>query len=238
MILTDLTIAGRARKVLLQAPKNGFFYVIDRLTGELISAQPYVNVTWATHVDLKTGRPVETPEARYGSKGARLSPSAVGAHHWPPMAFNPREGLVYFPGQETSMLYQNVATFDFKEGQWNTGTQLGAAGAAAAVAAAPAPPGRRGFVVAWDPVANKERWRIDFNPSGGALSTAGQLVFIGDNGGTFMALDPATGKALWQHKLMAGIATPVTYELDGTQYVAVMSGIAGGKVFAFTLDGK
>ena len=87
-------------------------------------------------------------------------------------------------------------------------------------------------------MANKERWRIEFSPSGGALSTGGHLIFVGDNGGTFMALDPATGKTLWEHKLMAGIATPVTYELDGKQYVAVMSGIANGKVFAFTLDGK
>ena len=108
MILADLTIGGTPRKVLLQAPKNGFFYVLDRLTGELLSAQPFTTVTWATHIDLKTGRPVETPEARYGAKGARLSPSAVGAHHWPPMAFNPTTGLVYFPGQDTSMVYQNV----------------------------------------------------------------------------------------------------------------------------------
>jgi quinohemoprotein ethanol dehydrogenase len=240
MILADLTIGGRPRKVLLQAPKNGFFYVIDRLTGELLSAEPFTTVTWATHIDLKTGRPVETPEARYGAKGSRLSPSAVGAHHWPPMAFNPATGLVYFPGQDTSMVYKNVDSFTFQEGQWNTGTLLGGA-AAAAIAAAPAPPpspGRRGFFLAWDPVANKERWRIEFSPSGGALSTGGNLIFVGDNGGTFMALDPATGKTLWQHKLMAGIATPVTYELDGKQYVAVMSGIANGKVFAFTLDGK
>ena len=236
MILTDLTLDGRQRKVLLQAPKNGFFYVIDRLTGELLSAQPFTTVNWATHIDLKTGRPVETPEARYGAKGSRLSPSAVGAHHWPPMAYNPSTGLVYFPGQDTAMVYQNVEKFDFQEGQWNTGTARGAAGAA--VAAATQIPGLRGFFVAWDPVANKERWRIEFRPSGGALSTAGQLVFVGDNTGAFMALDPATGKTLWEHKLMTGIATPVTYELDGKQYVAVMSGVNGGKVFAFTLDGK
>ena len=136
MILADLTIGGRPRKVLLQAPKNGFFYVIDRLTGELLSAQPFTNVNWATHIDLKTGRPVETPDARYGAKGSRLSPSAVGAHHWPPMAFNPTTGLVYFPGQDTSMVYKNVDTFTFQEGQWNTGTLLGGA-AAAAIAAAP-----------------------------------------------------------------------------------------------------
>ena len=237
MILADLTINGKPRKTLLQAPKNGFFYVLDRLTGELLSAQPYVTVNWATHIDLKTGRPVETPEARYGAKGARLSPSAVGAHHWPPMAFNPKEGLVYFPGQETNMLYQNTPTFEFEEGRWNTGTARGAAGAAVAAATSPAP-ASKGFFVAWDPVANKERWRIDFMPSGGALSTAGQLVFVGENPGTFMALDPATGKVLWQHKLAMGIATPVTYELDGKQYVAVMSGIRDGKVYAFTLDGK
>jgi quinohemoprotein ethanol dehydrogenase len=235
MILADLTIDGKPRKVLLQAPKNGFFYVLDRLTGELISAQPYATVTWATHIDLKTGRPVETPEARYGAKGARLSPSAVGAHHWPPMAFNPTTGLVYFPGQDTSMVYRTSEKFDFKEGQWNTGTTLGgAAGAAAAGATAP-PPQRKAFFVAWDPVANKERWRIDFNPSGGALSTAGQVIFVGENGGRFMALDPATGTTLWETKLMTGIATPITYELDGVQYVAVMSGVANGKVFAFKL---
>ena len=237
MILADLTINGTPRKTLLQAPKNGFFYVLDRLTGELLSAKPYVTVNWATHIDLKTGRPVETAEARYGAKGSRLSPSAVGAHHWPPMAFNPKEGLVYFPGQETNMVYQNTQTFEFEEGRWNTGTARGAAGAA--VAASPTPlPSSRGFFVAWDPVANAERWRIDFSPSGGALSTAGQLVFVGDNSGILLALDPATGRTLWQHKLATGIATPVTYELDGKQYVAVMSGIRDGKVYAFTLDGR
>jgi glucose dehydrogenase len=134
------------------------------------------------------------------------------------------------------MVYQNTPTFEFEEGRWNTGTARGTAGAA--VAAATNIPGLKGFFVAWDPVANAARWRIDFRPSGGALSTAGQLVFVGENGGTFMALDPATGKTLWEHKLATGIATPITYELDGKQYVAVMSGISGGKVYAFTLDGK
>ena len=151
------------------------------------------------------------------------------------MAFNPATGLVYFPGQETSMVYRTSEKFDFQEGQWNTGTTLGGAAGAAAAGATATPPQRKAFFVAWDPVANKERWRIDFNPSGGALSTAGQLIFVGDNGGTFMALDPATGKTLWQHKLLTGIATPVTYELDGMQYVAVMSGVTNGKVFAFRL---
>jgi quinohemoprotein ethanol dehydrogenase len=258
MILADLTIDGRPRKVLMQAPKNGFFYVLDRLTGEFISAAPFTNVTWATHIDPKTGRPVETPEARYGKKGARLSPSPVGAHHWPPMAFNPATGLVYFPGQDTASNFQALDTFAFTPGQWNTGTRLGqAAGAAAAGAAAaggtasasasgtpppaatqaPAPlPGRRGFLVAWDPIAQKERWRNEFNPSGGVLSTASNLIFVGDGGGKLYALDAATGKALWEQQMLPGVATPVTYELDSKQFVAVLAGTGSGRVFAYALD--
>ena len=245
MILADLTINGKPRKVLMQAPKNGFFYVLDRLTGEFISAAPFANVNWATHIDPKTGRPVETPEARYGKKGARLSPSPVGAHHWPPMAYNPTTGLVYFPGQDTTSNFQLVDELAFKQGQWNTGTRLGqAAGTAATTgapgsAAAPAPaplPGRRGWFVAWDPIAQKERWRNEFNPSGGVLSTASNLIFVGDGGGTLFALDAVTGKALWEHKMLPGVATPVTYALDGKQFVAVLSGTGNGRVFAFALD--
>ncbi|MCC7126025.1 MAG: PQQ-dependent dehydrogenase, methanol/ethanol family [Acidobacteria bacterium] len=245
MILADLTIDGRPRKVLMQAPKNGFFYVLDRLTGEFLSAAPFAEVTWATHIDPQTGRPVETPQARYGAKGARLSPSPVGAHHWPPMAFNPTTGLVYFPGQETASNFQTTDAFDFKVGQWNTGTRLGqAAGTAAAAnapgsAAAPAPaplPGRRGFFVAWDPVAQKARWRIDFNPSGGVLSTASQLIFVGDGGGRFMALDATSGTALWEQQTLPGVATPVTYEIDGRQYVSVLAGTANGRVFTFAVN--
>jgi quinohemoprotein ethanol dehydrogenase len=235
MVLADLTIDGRPRKVLMQAPKNGFFYVLDRITGEFISAAPFVNVTWATHIDPNTGRPVETPQARYGKNAARLSPSPVGAHHWPPMAFNPATGLVYFPGQETSSVFQLAETFEFQVGRWNTGTRLGSS--RPTPVATPAPPAR-GFLVAWDPVAQKERWRIDFRPSGGVLSTAGNLVFVGDNTGQFKALDPATGKVLWERDLLTGIATPVTYELDGRQFVSVMSGTTKGRVFTFALDAK
>jgi PQQ-dependent dehydrogenase (methanol/ethanol family) len=234
MILANLTIGGRERKVLMQAPKNGFFYVLDRATGEFISAAPFASVTWATHIDPKTGRPVETPEARYGKKAARLSPSPVGAHHWPPMAYNPTTGLVYFPGQETSGVFQSVDAFDFKPGQWNTGTRLGSA--AANVASNPAPiPGIKAFLVAWDPVAQKQRWRNEFRPSGGVLSTAGNLIFVGDAGGTFHAFDPATGKALWQTTTLPGIATPVTYMVDGKQYISVLAGSSRGRVFTFAL---
>jgi outer membrane protein assembly factor BamB len=156
------------------------------------------------------------------------------------MAYNPTTRLVYFPGQDTASNFQAVDSFAFKQGQWNTGTRLGQNPAAAAAAAAPPPPaalpGRRGFLVAWDPVAQKERWRNEFNPAGGVLSTAGNLIFVGDGGGKFQALDPATGKVLWEHQTMPGVATPVTYELDGKQYVAVMAGTANGRVFSFALD--
>jgi PQQ-dependent dehydrogenase (methanol/ethanol family) len=234
MILANLTIDGRERKVLMQAPKNGFFYVLDRVSGQLISAAPFTTVTWATHIDPKTGRPVETPEARYGKKAVRLSPSPIGAHHWPPMAFNPSTRLVYFPGQDISSVFQSVDTFTFKSGQWNTGTRMGAN--AADVASNPAPiPGIRSFLLAWDPVAQKERWRNDFRPSGGVLSTAGDLIFAGDAGGKLHAFDPATGKSLWQGDVMAGVATPVTYVVDGKQYVSVLAGTAKGRVFTFGL---
>jgi PQQ-dependent dehydrogenase (methanol/ethanol family) len=233
MILANLTIDGRERKVLMQAPKNGFFYVLDRTTGAFISAAPYAKVTWATHIDPKTGRPVETPEARYGKKPARLSPSPIGAHHWPPMAYHPATGLVYFPGQETSSVFHNVEQFEFKPGQWNTGTRLGAS----AAKLEPAPmPEIRSFLVAWDPVAQTERWRNDFRPAGGVLSTAGNLIFVGDAGGKLYAFDPATGKALWEHEMLPGVATPVTYMIDGKQYVAVLAGANNGRVFAFALD--
>jgi PQQ-dependent dehydrogenase (methanol/ethanol family) len=233
MILTTLTIGGRERKVLMQAPKNGFFYVLDRVTGEFISAAPYAKVTWATHIDPKTGRPAETPEARYGKKPARLSPSPVGAHHWPPMAYNPVTGLVYFPGQETSSVFQNVEAFEFKPGQWNTGTRLG--GSATKLEPTPMPD-IRAFLVAWDPVAQQARWRNEFRPAGGVLSTAGNLIFVGDAGGRLHAFDPATGKALWEHEMLPGVATPVTYMVDGKQYVAVLAGANNGRVFAFALE--
>lgn len=235
MILADLILDGRPRKVLMQAPKNGFFYVIDRATGAFISAAPFAAVTWATHIDSTTGRPVEAPDARYGKNAVRLSPSPIGAHHWPPMAYNPATGLVYFPGQDTSAVYQAEETFRFQPGQWNTGTRRGANAPAVAASATPVP-GSRGFLVAWDPVAQRARWRIDFRPSGGVLSTAGGLLFVGDAAGTFYALDPVTGNTLWEHALLPGVATPVTYAVDGRQYVSVLSGTTRGRVFTFALD--
>jgi PQQ-dependent dehydrogenase (methanol/ethanol family) len=242
MILADLTIGGRIRKGIMQAPKNGFFYVLDRATGELLSGDPFAYTSWASEIDPKTGRPKETEKARYRLAPVRLSPSPIGAHHWPPMAYNPATGLVYFPGQETSMGYASVEKFEFKEGQWNTGTTLGTPGAGGALRVPPAPPDPNappagGFLVAWDPLARKPRWRIPFQSSGGVLSTAGGLIFAGNSAGMFFAIDPATGKTLWQHQTLAGgVATPVTYLVDGRQHVSVLAGPSKGRVFTFALQ--
>ena len=238
MILADLTIGGRVQKVLMQAPKNGFFYVLDRATGKLISGQPYVFTSWATGIDKQTGRPIETEAARYRYTPVRLSPSPVGAHHWPPMAFNPTTGFVYYPGQETSSAFAMEEKFEFKEGQWNLGIRRGTPPGAKPVP--PPPPDPKapapgGFFVAWDPVAQKAAWKIPFLSSGGALSTAGQLIFVGNSAGKFFAMDPLSGKTLWETQLGQGVATPISYELDGKQYIAVMSGISKGKVYGFAL---
>lgn len=236
MILADLTIANQPRKVIMQAPKNGFFYVLDRTNGKLISGEPYAYTSWATSIDLQTGRPKETEAARYRYTPVRLSPGPIGAHHWPPMAFNPTTQLVYYPGQETSSVFAMEEKFDFKEGQWNLGIRRGQGAIPTPPPADPKAPPPGGFFVAWDPIANKAAWRIPFQPAGGALSTAGQLVFVGNGGGKFFALDPLSGKTLWETQLLpGGTGTPISYELDGKQYIAVMGGISNGRVYAFAL---
>jgi quinohemoprotein ethanol dehydrogenase len=272
MILTDLMIDGRLRKVLMQAPKNGFFYVIDRATGEFISAQPFTTVTWATGVDPETGRPIETPEANYGPEGSRLSPGSDGAHSWHAMSWHPAAGLVYIPGQETSGTYAWDPDFQHQIGRMNTGrprrapgatppappTQAPAAGGSdAPPAALPPQPARRGpqivgagggqqqgaFLVAWDPVTQQERWRIRFDRpgiTGGTVATAGNLVFHGSNDGTFSAYTADTGEQVWWVPLAPGFANPITYTLDGIQYVTVATGRSGlqapGRLYTFALD--
>lgn len=255
MVLADLTIQGRPRKVIMQAPKNGFFYVIDRLTGEFLSGAPFINVTWASGIDAK-GRPIEVPRARYGTDPMRITPGPGGAHNWPPMAWNPSTKLAYFVGQEIGSVYSRNPAMSYQLGRFNTGTNFdpiglqggGAVGAAPVQVVAPpstaapeafaASPLGRGFLVAWDPVAQKERWRIAAPGGGGNLSTASDLVFGSDGSGRFFAVDAATGDKLWETQLFPGVATPVTYLLDGKQYVSVMSGSVRGRIFTFVLDGS
>ena len=298
IMLADLNINGKQRQVVMHAPKNGFFYVLDRKTGELLSADPWVTVNWASGVDLKTGRPRVNPEARYGTDAVSITPGPGGGHVWPPWSFNPATGLVYIPSTIGGG-YTFQANPDFVplptdigldgRGQMNMGTGRaggGRGGAAAgagggrggaglapgldatAVAAAggggagrgaagappaagpggpgagrgPAPPsppaigpeGRGNILVAWDPVAGKERWRglsAGFN-QGGTLSTAGNLVFASvntrlivyraDNGDQLV--DITTG--------LSQMGPPMTFMLDGKQYVAIAGGppaVGGGR---------
>jgi PQQ-dependent dehydrogenase (methanol/ethanol family) len=225
MILADLTIAGRVRKVLMQAPKNGFFYVLDRTTGELISASPYTDVTWATGIDLKTGRPIEAPNARY-AKPEMVKPGPLGGHNWQPMSFNPTTGLVYIPAQDNSFGYADDPKFTHRPDGWNTGVDFAMA---RGIPGTPRKPST-GFLLAWDPVAQNERWRVSYEHmwNGGTLTTAGNLVFQGTADGRFVAYRADTGAVAWEMAVGSPInAAPITYELDGTQYVAVMAAWGG-----------
>jgi quinohemoprotein ethanol dehydrogenase len=246
MILTELNIKGRQRKVLMQAPKNGFFYLLDRETGELLSAEPYVKVTWAEGIDKATGRPIEAPGMRYKDAGIVVVPGPLGGHNWQPMSFSPKTGLVYIPAQDNSMFYSQQKDFVYRPGTWNTGIDF------AANAGTPEEP-PSGFLLAWDPVKQQARWRVQHNLmwNGGTLATAGDLVFQGSAEGTFAAYHAANGKRLWEVNVGSGIiATPVTYQIDGVQYVSIMAGWGGagattggaganapGRLLTFVLSG-
>ncbi len=234
MVLADLEIGGESRKVLMQAPKNGFFYVLDRTDGSLISAEPYVAVTWAERIDKTSGRPVEAAGARYAEAPFLIIPSGLGGHNWHPMSFNPETGLVYLPAQDLPALALEDAGFEFAEGYWNTGLDFRTLetpddpAVAAEVAAM-----IRGQLVAWDPVAQREVWRYQhLGPwNGGTLATAGNLVFQGSLIGEFAAFDATSGERLWAFPAQTGIAAaPSTYAVNGEQHVAVAAG--WGTIFA------
>lgn len=229
MILADMVIDGESREVIMQAPKNGFFYVIDRLTGKLISAEKYTTVTWASHVDLKTGRPVENPDMHYGSEQAKvIFPSALGGHNWQPMSYSPDSGLVYIPAHNIPGVYRQDTEFGVRKSYWQNGT-------AWVESSLPEDPKSisdaneiiYGELVAWDPVAQQAKWKVKFPNvwNGGILSTAGGLVFQGNAEGVFVAYEDSTGEVLWEFNSESGIiASPISYSLDGVQYVAVISG--------------
>ena len=232
MILADLTIDGKARKVLIQAPKNGFFYVLDRASGQLISAKPYAVMNWATGIDMKTGKPIENPAARYKDKLAVVMPQTVGAHNWQPMAFDPQTNLVYIPAMDGSAIFAPDQKFVYKPRAWNTGNDFAAMSKAVldAVASGHPPPPAMGYIKAWDPVAQKEAWHVPMGGSwnGGLLATAGGLVFGGGADGVFAAYDAKTGRQLWSMQLTTGIlAPPMAYAIGGEEYVAVLAGWGG-----------
>jgi quinohemoprotein ethanol dehydrogenase len=237
VVLADIRIADRLRHVVLHAPKNGFFYVIDRENGKLISAKPFGIVTWAKGIDPKSGRPIENPDARYSSKMATVYPQIAGAHNWQPMSFDPQTGLVYIPAVDGQSVFVGKDKLDYQPGTWNVGIDFAAASRLALKKAKNGPaPTRIGYIKAWDPVKQKEAWQVSMGGSwnSGLLSTAGGLVFGGDAYGQFSAYDARSGSRVWSIDLKTGIlAPPISYSLDGTQYIAVLAGWGGsGGLFA------
>ena len=242
MVLADLEIEGAVRKVIMQAPKNGFFYVIDRETGEFISANNYVPVNWATHIDASTGRPVEVEAARWPGNAPHVQlPGPLGGHNWHPMSMSADTGLVYIPAQEIPFLYGEAPEgFTHRPGLWNTGVDFSLGGGlpndkAVYQAARAAIKGR---LLAWDPVNQREAWRVEHKGpwNGGVLSTAGNLVFQGTAEARFKAFNASDGAELWSFPTQTGVvAAPITYEIDGEQYIAVASGWGG--VYSLILGG-
>ncbi len=234
MILAELEIGGETTPVIMQAPKNGFFYVLDRRNGRLISARNFVPVNWASHVDPETGRPVETVDSDYQTTPRLTFPSAIGAHNWQPMSYSPLTGLVYIPAMEVPATYGGDLVFPRPSSYWQTGTDF-------AIATTPMALGPdiersliqrlvKAYLLAWDPVRQRAVWRVAHEHpwNGGVLSTAGGLVFQGDAMGFFSAYRAEDGERLWQAPANNGIvAAPISYELDGEQYVAVLAGWGG-----------
>ncbi|MET0588095.1 MAG: PQQ-dependent dehydrogenase, methanol/ethanol family [Novosphingobium sp.] len=226
--LADLEIDGKQRKVLMQAPKNGFFYVIDRITGKLISATPFVPTTWASSIDLKTGRPVENPNARYDKTGkpSVITPTALAAHNWLPMSFSPKNGLVFIPVGHWEARYGDI-DYEFKPPADRT-TDGGVAFAGGPLAGMPRP---TGSLIAWSPTEKKVVWKVPHPTylNGGVLSTAGGLVFQGTIDGSFKAYEAASGKVVWSFDAKAPmIAPPISYRAGGKQYVTVLTGMGMG----------
>lgn len=209
----------------MQAPKNGYFYVLDRATGELLSATPFVPMTWSTGFDHKTGRPIEHPDARFYKTGKPflLSPSGLGAHSWQPMSFSPLTGLVYIPVQQLPVIYKDEQGQVAGPQKFNINVDFG-------LTTPPKDMPIGGWLAAWDPVANKEVWRAPHpGPvNGGTMVTAGNLVFQGDAQGNFSAYAANDGRKLWSFDAQAGmVAAPISYAVKGQQYIAIMAGWGG-----------
>lgn len=239
MTLADMTVDGVERKVLLQAPKNGFFYVLDRSDGKLLRANKYVTATWATHVDMETGRPVEDPALDYVDSPKFVLPGPIGGHNWQAMAFDESTGIVYIPAQEAPFIYgmnkewQKTGLYKHVPGGWNTGLDLGSIGQTLLENIADSPPAG-GILKAFNPLTGEDLWSVKHAHywNGGVLATAGGLVFQGDALGNVTGYDSATGDVLWQFNTYSSIlAPPITYQIDGVQYLSILTGSGGGELF-------
>jgi quinohemoprotein ethanol dehydrogenase len=262
IILADIAINQSPRKVLFHAPKNGFFYVLDRATGAMISAAPYTPITWASGIDSKTSRPIENANVRYEKgKGGPIAPGPLGGHSWHSMSFSPATNLVYIPVQEAGFFFKSDDAFQQKALAYNIGIDFAAAGLPQQPAVKQAILGTiKGHLSAWDPLQQKEIWRVDRKSpvNGGILSTAGNLVFQGTAQGAFEAFRADNGQKLWSSETQSGVvAAPITYAVNGDQYVALVAGWGGAfplatgevalgsarrqnvsRVLAFKLNGK
>jgi quinohemoprotein ethanol dehydrogenase len=239
MILAELMVGGRSRRVLMQAPKNGFFYVLDRQTGQLLGVRAYTKVTWAKGVDLKSGRPEMTPEADFSRGTKEIWPSQAGGHNWMPMSYSPAARLAFIPTLDAGMNFAMVPgdQVHFRLGANNEGDNVGWSRPAgdhgipwAPPNPGPADPPFQSVLKAWDPMNERLVWQAAPKPfwSGGVLSTATGVVFQGSADGRFQAYDAKDGHELASIPTGTGIvAAPISYELDGTQYVAVLAGFGG-----------
>ena len=226
IVLADLQFGDDAIKAILHAPKNGFFYVIDRATGKLVSAEPFVETTWASHIDIETGRPVEVPGARYEVDAAYITPNAYGAHSWHSMSYSPQSGLAYIPAQHYASNYSDQG-YDIEGFQMEA--FVGGLGVDPLLAEQPRE--YPASLIAWDPLKQQAAWEIPqkSGPNGGTLTTAGNLLFQGRADGRILAYDATTGEELWNFNAGLGMtAAPITYELNGRQYVSILVGWGGG----------
>lgn len=230
-MLVDIKVDGKPRKVLAQANRNGFFYVLDRANGKLLAANPYVKVNWADKIDMATGRPVEsdvTKRARAG-EDVEVWPSVLGGKNWQPMSWNPSTGLAYANTLNLSWPYKIVKP-EYKRGEWYVGVDLRGVNFTKGQT--------HGYLSAIDPMTGKSKWQLAWpgQPSmAGTLSTGGELVFTGAATGEFMAVDANNGKKLWEFQTGSGIiGLPVTWEHQGKQYVSITVG--GGGVWAVLGD--
>lgn len=279
MVLADIEIAGIQHKVIMQAPKNGFFYVLDRETGALLSAEPYIPINWATKVDMDTGRPIETGQGEYFDEPKMIFPSPLGGHNWQPMAFNPDTGLMYIPTNQVGAIYAMPdEEFVYRPGSRNRtstvvmtvpgmtgfgGPLMEGMPLLADLAEGQPDYTAQGFLRAWDPVKQETVWQVEtsgdwkgrlfaIGNGGGVMSSGGDLVFQGRASGELFVYNARTGKQL--HRIDTGTsiqAAPITYSIDGEQYVAVMVGLGNyhapeigvgldgsiGRIIAFKLGG-
>jgi quinohemoprotein ethanol dehydrogenase len=236
MALVDLEVDGAMRKVIMQAPKNGFFYVIDRTDGELLRAHPYAMVTWASHVDMETGRPVELEQGNYDKEAKWVLPGPAGAHNWQSMSIDAETHVAYFTSLDFAWwfklepTFQETGIYKWRVGQANTGTDPETADLLEGVTS----PASQGYLTAFDPLTGEVKWQnqLDHFWNGGVVATAGGLVFNGEGMGHLYAYDKDTGERLWGFNTYTSIvAPPITYAIDDTQYVAILTGSGGAESF-------